>query len=212
MSALELNINGGDGDRDAVGRGARAVVVLTHADSDLAALSRCVDLLPAGFPRVRGVSLQGVADSQAMAALLAGDLLHARIVVVRVLGLLSGIPGWQALVLAATERRQSLLVVSGTGEPNPEFDVVSTVSPAILRETLVYLQAGGPHNLAQWLRFLSDHLLLSGYGFEVPGQVAEHGIYHPALGEGATLESWQALGRRISMRPPLGLRSIALIA
>jgi cobaltochelatase CobN len=175
-------------------RGDCTVVVLTHADSDLAALSRSVDLLPAEFPRVGGFSLQSLQDSHDMAELLAGELRHARIVVVRVLGRLSGIPGWQALVQAATERRQSLLVVSGTGEPNPEFDVVSTVSPAILRETLAYLQSGGPHNLAQWLRFLSDHLLLSGYGFEAPVELAEHGIYHPALGEAASLESWQAAG------------------
>ena len=175
-------------------RGDCTVVVLTHADSDLAALSRSVDLLPAEFPRVGGFSLQSLQDSHDMAELLAGELRHARVVVVRVLGRLSGIPGWQALVQAATERRQSLLVVSGTGEPNPEFDVVSTVSPAILRETLVYLQSGGSHNLAQWLRFLSDHLLLSGYGFEAPVELAEHGIYHPALGEGASLERWQSLG------------------
>ena len=175
-------------------RGDCTVVVLTHADSDLAALGRSVDLLPAEFPRVGGFSLQSLADSHDMAELLAGDLRQARIIVVRVLGRLSGIPGWQALVQAATERRQSLLVVSGTGEPNPEFDVVSTVSPAILRETLVYLQSGGPHNLAQWLRFLSDHLLLSGYGFEAPVELAEHGIYHPALAENASLESWQAAG------------------
>lgn len=173
------------------------IALLTHADSDLAALSRGVSLLPEGFPRVRGFSLQSVSDSSGMAALLGGELLHARIVVVRVLGRLSGIPGWQALLHAAAERRQSLLVVSGTGEPNPELDVVSTVSPAILRETLGYLQAGGPHNLAQWLRFLSDHLLLSGYGFEAPVELPEHGIYHPALvQEAATLESWEALGRR----------------
>ena len=175
-------------------RGDCTVVVLTHADSDLAALSRSVDLLPAEFPRVGGFSLQSLQDSHDMAELLAGELRHARIVVVRVLGRLSGIPGWQALVQAATERRQSLLVVSGTGEPNPEFDVVSTVSPAILRETLVYLQSGGPHNLAQWLRFLSDHLLLSVYGFEAPVELAEHGIYHPVLGEGASLERWRSLG------------------
>jgi cobaltochelatase CobN len=131
-----------------------------------------------------------------MAALLAGELLHARVVIVRVLGRLSGIPGWQALLHAAGERRQSLLVVSGTGEPNPELDVVSTVSPVILRETLGYLQAGGPHNLAQWLRFLADHLLLSGYGFELAVELPEHGVYHPGLGEsGATLESWEGLWR-----------------
>ena len=173
-----------------------SIVLLTHADSDLAALSRCVALLPAGFPRVRGFSLQSVGDSRDLTALLEGELLGARVVIVRVLGRLSGVPGWQALLHAAGERRQSLLVVSGTGEPNPELDFVSTVSPAILRETLAYLQAGGPHNLAQWLRFLSDHLLLTGYGFEAPAELAEHGIYHPALGETPTLESWQALGGR----------------
>lgn len=174
--------------------GTASIVLLTHADSDLAALSRCVSLLPAGFPRVRGFSLQSLADSRNLTALLEGELPGARVVIVRVLGRLSGVPGWQALLHAAGERRQSLLVVSGTGEPNPELDIVSNVPPAILRETLAYLQAGGPHNLAQWLRFLSDHLLLTGYGFEAPLQLPEHGIYHPALGETATLESWQASG------------------
>jgi cobaltochelatase CobN len=179
------------------------IVLLTHADSDLTALSRSVALLPEGFPQVRGVSLQSVSsDPGGMAALLAGDLLHTRIVVVRVLGRLSGIPGWQALLHAAAERRQSLLVVSGTGEPNPELDVVSTVAPAILRETLGYLQAGGPHNLAQWLRFLADHLLLTGYGFEGPVELPEHGVYHPGLGDGGTVESWEALWGAL----PAGLR------
>lgn len=172
------------------------IVLLTHADSDLAALSRCVPLLPGTFPRVRGISLQGVSEPRAMVALLETELCQVRIIVVRVLGRLSGIPGWQALLHAAGERRQSLLVVSGTGEPDPELDVVSTVAPAILQETLAYLQAGGPHNLAQWLRFLSDHLLLSGYGFEPPAPLAEHGIYHPALGESATIEAWERLGAR----------------
>jgi cobaltochelatase CobN len=179
------------------------IVLLTHADSDLAALSRCLSLLPEGFSRVQGFSLQSVSDARGMADLLTTGLAHARVVVVRVLGRLSGIPGWQALLHAAGERGQSLLVVSGTGEPNPELDYVSTVSPAILHETLAYLQAGGAHNLAQWLRFLSDHLLLSGYGFEAPVELPEHGIYHPALGAGATLESWLALGRRDA--PTIGI-------
>src|SRR5689334_104830 len=173
---------------------ASGVVLLTHADSDLAALSRGVSLLPEGFARVRGISLQGVSESRDMAALLETELRQVRIIVVRVLGRLSGIPGWQALLQAAGERRQSLLVVSGTGEPNPELDVVSTVAPAILRETLAYLQAGGPQNLAHWLRFLSDHLFLSGYGFEAPMPLPEHGIYHPALRETPTIDAWEAIG------------------
>ena len=182
---------------------APGLVLLTHADSDLAALSGCVPLLPEGFPRVRGISLQRVSEPRDMATLLETELRRVRIVVVRVLGRLSGIPGWQALLHAAAERQQSLLVVSGTGEPNPELDVVSTVAPALLRETLAYLQAGGPHNLAQWLRFLSDHLLLSGYGFEAPVPLPEHGIYHPALGEAPTIEAWEGLG--LDQAPAVGI-------
>lgn len=180
-----------------------SIALLTHADTDLAALSRGLSLLPDGFPPVHGFSLQAVRDSRGMAALLETELRHARVVVVRVLGRLSGIPGWQALLHAAGERHQSLLVVSGTGEPNPELDVVSTVAPMILRETLAYLQAGGPHNLAQCLRFVSDHLLLTGYGFDTPVELPEQGIYHPALGEAGTLESWQALSSR--ERPTVGI-------
>jgi cobaltochelatase CobN len=180
-----------------------SIVLLTHADTDLAALSRSSALLPDGFPPVHGFSLQAVRDSRGMASLLDAELRQARVVVVRVLGRLSGVPGWQALLQAAGARNQSLLVVSGTGEPNPELDVVSTVAPMILRETLAYLQAGGPHNLAQWLRFLCDHLLLTGYGFEAPVELPEQGLYHPALGEIATLEAWQALAER--ERPTVGI-------
>src|SRR5262249_12241225 len=104
-------------------------IFLTHADSDLAALSRGVALLPEGFAPVRGFSLQSLREPRDMAALLENELSEACVVVVRVLGRLSGIPGWQALLQAAGERNQSLLVVSGTGEPNPELDAVSSVAP-----------------------------------------------------------------------------------
>ena len=177
-------------------------VLLTHADSDLAALSRAIELLPEGFPAVRGFSLQKLREPHELAALLESELAHACVVVVRVLGRLSSIPGWQALLQGAGERKQSLLVVSGTGEPNPELDAVSSVAPVILRETLAYLQAGGPDNLAQWLRFLADHLLLTGYGFEPPVELPEHGIYHAGLthqsglGEVGSLARWEALSPR----------------
>lgn len=178
----------------------RSFVFLTHADTDLGAVSRGIELLPEGFPSVRAFSLQSVREPRDMVALLEQELAHASVVVVRVLGRLSSIPGWQALLQGAGERNQSLLVVSGTGEPNPELDAVSSVAPVILQETLAYLQAGGPHNLAQWLRFLSDHLLLTGFGFEPPVELPEHGIYHPALTYHSSassylgsLESWESL-------------------
>ena len=177
------------------------IVLLTHADSDLAALSRALAALPQDFPRVRGHSLQSL-DAEGMGELLDGELSAARVVVVRILGRLSSVPGWQALRKAAADRGQALLVVSGTGEPSPELECLSTVAPRVLRETLGFLQAGGPENLAQCLRFLADHLLLTGYGYEPPVPLPEHGIYWPRFSEGAapTLESW--LARRAGSGQP----------
>src|SRR5436190_498967 len=80
--------------------------------------------------------------------------------------------------------RQHLIVVSGTGKPDPELTAASTVSPAVVHEATAYLQAGGPDNFAQLLRFLADHLLLTGFGHTAPTELPQHGVYHPDLPRG----------------------------
>ena len=182
--------------------GSPAIVLLTHADSDLAALSRALPALPADFPEVRGYSLQSL-GAEGMGELLAGALSIARVIVVRILGRLSAVPGWQALHKAAAARGQALLVVSGTGEPNPELECLSTVAPDVLHQTQRFLQAGGPENLAQWLRFLADHLLLTGYGHEPPAPLPEHGIYWRGADPAANLTAW------LARRTEAGLRNAA---
>nr|WP_246351376.1 cobaltochelatase subunit CobN [Deinobacterium chartae] len=94
---------------------------------------------------------------------------------------------------------QHLLLLSGTGEPDPEFAAGSTVPPRVLEGALAYLQAGGWSNLRELLCYLSDTLRLSGYGFLPPTPLPEHGFYHPDLPENATLEDWQR--RRTPGRP-----------
>ena len=42
-----------------------------------------------------------------------------------------------------------------------------------------YFQCGGPQNLANGLKCLSDHLLISGWGFDQPEELPLHGIYQP---------------------------------
>ncbi len=72
-----------------------------------------------------------------------------------------------------------MLVLSGTGSPDPELTAVSTVSPAVIHEATAYLQAGGRDNLAQLLRLLADHLLLTGFGHTPPVVLPQHGVYQP---------------------------------
>jgi cobaltochelatase CobN len=179
------------------------MLLLTHADTDLLSLHHALDSLPQGFAAVRGVSLARIKSEEHMQSLLAGDARAARVIVVRMLGSPSSLPGFRLLVEAARERQQSLLVVSGTGTPDPELTSASNVSPALVHEATAYLQLGGRDNVAHLLRFLSDHLLLTGFGYEPPQDKPRHGIYHPDLPAGASLAEWRE--RFDPSRPTIGV-------
>jgi cobaltochelatase CobN len=166
------------------------IVFLTHADTDLLTLNRTMQLLPDDFSKTLGISLLAIKSEEQMQQLLQRELAEAKIIIVRIHGRLSSIPGFGELVNLAQKRQQHLIVISGTGELNPEFAAVSTVSPAILHETLAYLQAGGYNNFLSLLYFLSDHLLLTGFGAEAPLNLPEHGICHPDLPENADMSDW----------------------
>jgi cobaltochelatase CobN len=183
--------------------GADGILFLTHADTDLLALRAALAGLPAGFPPVRALSLGQVATEAHLAAALAWPGATPRVVVTRLLGGVQSVPGFRGLAETARARSQHLLVVSGTGSPDPELTAASTVSPAVVHEATAYLQAGGPDNLGQLLRFLADHLLLTGFGHAPPVEQPQHGIYHPDLPRGAPLADW--LRRRNPSRPAVGL-------
>ncbi|MDB5992014.1 MAG: cobaltochelatase subunit CobN [Herbaspirillum sp.] len=170
------------------------VAVLTHAPNDLTVLHHALTQLPADFDRIAGINLQALQSDADMAALLKGELAASRIIILRVLGRLGSVPGVAELLRAAQGSRSGvyLIAVSGTGEPDPELAAVSTVPADVLQQVMAYLQAGGSVNLAQLLRYLSDRLLLSGFGYEPVQALPEHGIYHPDLAQGASVQDWLA--------------------
>ena len=179
------------------------ILLLTHADTDLLTLRGALADLPDGFGPVRAASLGSIKSDEHMHALLAGEAASARILVVRLLGGATSVPGLRQLVEAARQRQQMLVVTSGAGPPDPELTALSTVPASIVHETTAYLQLGGRDNFAHGLRFLSDHLLLTGFGYEPPQDLPQHGIYHPDLPPGATLADWQV--RHKSDRPTVGV-------
>ncbi|MHB8428352.1 MAG: cobaltochelatase subunit CobN [Acidiferrobacterales bacterium] len=179
------------------------IALLTHAPNDLAVLHSALPQLPDRFPSVAGVNLQTLESEAEMTALLAHRLASAQIIIARILGRTGDVPGFAELVRHAHERGRSLIVISGTGEPDAELAAASTVAPRVAHEVLAYFQAGGSMNLAQLLRYLSDHLLLTGFGFESAVALPDHGIYHPDLPEGASLDDWLAL--RTVDRPGVGI-------
>ncbi|KJV25719.1 cobalt chelatase [Aquitalea magnusonii] len=164
------------------------IVLLSHAGTDLTALGRVH--WPQDFSPVSGLALQHIADENQMQQLLDGPLASARILLLRVLGRVQAIPAFDALRQQALARRQALIILSGTGEPDPELAALSTVPPAIQQDANAYLQAGGSSNMAQLMRYLSDRLLLTGHGYLPPAALPEHGLYHPELSDGCSLDDW----------------------
>ncbi len=170
------------------------IVLLSHAGTDLSVLNRAQPRLPAEFSRTRAIHLQSLSTADAMARLIGQHLANAGIIIVRVLGRIAEVSGFEQLENHARRQNCHLIVVSGTGEPDPELALHATVSPAILHEVTAYFQAGGEENMVQMLRFLSDHLLMTGFGYASALPLPEHGIYHPAwTGAATSVEDWERL-------------------
>ncbi|MFJ5040522.1 cobaltochelatase subunit CobN [Streptomyces parvulus] len=87
------------------------------------------------------------------------------LVVVRLLG---GLRAWrEGLDLLLADGRP-VVVLSGEQAPDAQLMEASTVPVGLAAEAHAYLAHGGPANLEQLVRFLSDTVLLTGHGFEPP--------------------------------------------
>ncbi|REK85674.1 cobaltochelatase subunit CobN [Streptomyces inhibens] len=96
------------------------------------------------------------------------------LVVVRLLG---GIRAWQEGLdlLLAEDQHRPVVVLTGEQAPDAQLMEQSTVPVGIAAEAHAYLAHGGPANLDQLARFLSDTVLLTGHGFESPAPAPSWG-------------------------------------
>ncbi|MDR3614507.1 MAG: cobaltochelatase subunit CobN [Candidatus Obscuribacterales bacterium] len=166
------------------------MVILSHADTDCLVLERAALSMPADFSPIDIINLQQISSDEDMKMLIDGVLAQSAIVVVRLLGKTSSVPLFSDFVRSVHQCGSSLIVVSGTGELNPELSAVSNVPVDLQLEVTAYLQAGGIDNFAQMLKCLSDKLLLTGFSYAPPAVIPDHGIYHPLLGSDATFLQW----------------------
>ncbi|HEY1742718.1 MAG TPA: cobaltochelatase subunit CobN, partial [Granulicella sp.] len=171
-----------------------AIMLLSHADTDLLTLIKASELLPAEL-RVSGFSLNALRTVDQLELLINGEMAKARVIIVRCHGPLSCIPGFDRLRVACVERGQSLVLVSGCGENSSEFSETINVPADALQSAGDYLALGGVQNFAELFRFLSDRLMLTGYGYAPPVVMPEHGIYlsnsYGESGDVVTVEDWE---------------------
>ncbi len=146
------------------------ILVLTNADTEILSLRSLVEGLPPGFPGVVAANPAGLDRPP--------ELDGAEVVLVRLLG---GRRAWEepfeALAAGCAARGVPLLCFGGEAVPDAELAARSSVEPATVARASEYWTHGGLANLEQLLRFVSDTVLGSGFGFEAPVPVPSVGLY-----------------------------------
>ncbi|WP_407564143.1 cobaltochelatase subunit CobN [Streptomyces sp. 184] len=138
------------------------VLLLSTADTDLLAARAC----GADF-RIANPARTGPAD---LPALLDG----VGVVVVRLLG---GKRAWEDGLDALRTAGVPTVLLGGESVPDAELMAESSVPAGVVAEALRYLVEGGPANLAELARFLSDTVLLTGEGFAAPRRMPAYGVH-----------------------------------
>jgi cobaltochelatase CobN len=101
-----------------------------------------------------------------------------------VLRLLGGRRAWEEGMAALLTSGVPTVCLGGEATPDAELMAASTVPGGVAAEALRYLVAGGPDNLAELARFLSDTVLLTGEGFAPPAPTPEFGVHGDADTDG----------------------------
>ncbi len=149
------------------------ILLLSTSDTDLLS-ARSAD----GEYRLGNPARLDVAE---LPALLDG----VKIVVARILGTPRS---WQEGLDTLRASGAHVVVLGGEQTPDAELMKLSTVPAGIAAEAHAYLAQGGPANLTQLQRFLSDTLLLTGDGFEPPARQPGWGVLErPSRAEGPVI-------------------------
>lgn len=95
------------------------------------------------------------------------------VAVVRILG---GYRSWQDGIDTVVGKGIPTVVISGEQSPDADLMSHSTVPAGVALQTHVYLAQGGVANLVQLHAFLSDTLLMTGFGFTPPEATPTWGV------------------------------------
>ncbi|MBM9505662.1 cobaltochelatase subunit CobN [Actinacidiphila acididurans] len=145
------------------------VLLLSTADTDLLAARAAGDTAADGTAYRIGNPARTDPETD-LPALLDG----ADVAVVRLLG---GRRTWEKGLELLVGSGIPTVLLGGETVPDAELMAMSSVPAGVVAEALRYLVEGGPDNLAELARFLSDTVLMSGEGFEPPRRMPQFGVH-----------------------------------
>jgi len=141
-----------------LGQPAGDIIVLSFADSDLAALASAWTLEQNVLPSVRLASLRDLRHPMSVDLWIDRVAAQAKVVLVRLLG---GLDWWrygvERLSTLARERRIALAVLPGEDRDDPRLVEASTLPEQELRTLLGYFREGGRDNLRGLLHRLAAY-------------------------------------------------------
>jgi cobaltochelatase CobN len=141
--------------------GVAVIVLLSTSDTDLLSA------------RASGAAYRFGNPARLTAADVPALVEGATAVVVRILG---GRRAWEEGLDAVLASGVPAVVLGGEQAPDAELMELSTVTTGIVAEAHAYLAHGGPENLRQLARFLSDAIALTGEGFDPPAPMPTWGV------------------------------------
>src|SRR5207249_1135034 len=140
----------------------RPIVLLSTADTDLLAA------------RASGAPWRVANPARLAPAQLPALLDGAALAVVRLLG---GRQTWPDGLAAVLDAGLAVVALGGEASPDAELAALSTVPAGVVQDGQRYLVEGGPANLRELHRFLSDTVLLTGEGFDPVVSTPAYGVY-----------------------------------
>ena len=137
------------------------ILVLSTSDTDLIAA------------RASGAAFRWANPSRLVDGELAELLDGVQAVVVRILG---GYRAWEDGIDQVVAAGVPAAVISGEQAPDADLMSHSTVPAGVALETHVYFAQGGIDNMVNLHAFLSDTLLMTGFGFQPPVSTPTWGV------------------------------------
>ncbi|WP_173405676.1 MULTISPECIES: cobaltochelatase subunit CobN [Streptomycetaceae] len=135
---------------------------MSTADTDLLAARACGAAYRTGNPtRLTAEDLPALLDG----------------VTVAVVRLLGGKRAWEEGLAALAASGVPTVLLGGEAVPDAELMAMSSVPAGVVAEALRYLVEGGPRNLAELARFLTDTVALTGEGFAPPEPMPAYGVH-----------------------------------
>jgi cobaltochelatase CobN len=154
------------------------LLVLSQTDTDLLALEHARAQLPPTFAPLQLAHVGRLTDASAVDQLFDTLLPQVAVVICRLHCTRSFRYGLERLQQWVATTGGWLIAIAAVENADPDATLASKGDLQIAQLMSAYFQAGGPANLANGLRYLSDQLLATSWGYQPPSILPMHGVYY----------------------------------